>query len=77
MEPRFKKVLIIGINGGLAQITAKLIKKLNPTIKVLGVDNRPVNQIKPILGVDLKKFATPEMSLSDYLEIISLMPFIT
>lgn len=55
MEPRFKKVLIIGINGGLAQITAKLIKKLNPTIKVLGVDNRPVNQIKPILGVDLKK----------------------
>lgn len=38
-------VLIIGIAGGLAQLTARLIKQKYPYYKIVGVDTRPVKRI--------------------------------
>ena len=40
-----KSVLIIGIQGALAQITAELLIKKNPKIKIHGVDSREIGNI--------------------------------
>jgi UDP-glucose 4-epimerase len=40
-----RSVLIIGIQGALAKITAELLIKNNPQIKIHGVDSRPINNI--------------------------------
>ena len=40
-----KKVLIIGIAGGLAQITARVILGENPDYKIYGVDNRTIPEL--------------------------------
>lgn len=37
-----KKVLIIGIGGGLARLTAGLLLKHNPKLHIIGVDSRPL-----------------------------------
>lgn len=41
-----KNVLITGISGGLAQITAGILQQSHPKLKILGVDMRNVHQIK-------------------------------
>lgn len=46
-----KKVLIIGIAGGLAQILAKLILKNHPNWELLGVDSRSIKHVKKIKGL--------------------------
>ncbi len=51
-----RKVLIIGISGGLAQILAKLILKNNPTWKIVGVDSRSVSKVQAEVGLEVKKF---------------------
>lgn len=40
-EKSVKTILIIGINGGLAQQTAKLLLQSNPALRIVGVDSRP------------------------------------
>jgi len=37
-----KKILIIGIAGGLARLLARLIHQHNPEVKIIGVDNRTI-----------------------------------
>jgi UDP-glucose 4-epimerase len=39
-----KKILIIGIQGALAKITAELLTKHYPDIQIHGVDSRPIDQ---------------------------------
>ncbi len=41
-SPKPKSILIIGMAGGLAKITAHLLAKKYPTIPILGVDPRPI-----------------------------------
>ncbi|MCE3013332.1 MAG: NAD-dependent epimerase/dehydratase family protein [Proteobacteria bacterium] len=47
-----KKVLIIGMAGGLAQITARLLLSKHPQWSVLGVDTRSVKQFTEIKGIE-------------------------
>lgn len=46
-----KHVLIIGMAGGLAQITARLLLSEHPDWKVLGVDSRSVDRVAPLPGL--------------------------
>ncbi|MCB9091311.1 MAG: NAD-dependent epimerase/dehydratase family protein [Halobacteriovoraceae bacterium] len=43
MSTKKEKILIIGIGGGLARITCKLLYKINPNIEIVGIDSRPVD----------------------------------
>lgn len=49
-----KKILIIGIQGAMAKITAEILVKSIPDVQIIGVDSRPIenmqsrNQIKTI-----------------------------
>lgn len=38
---KYKKVLVIGISGGLARLTAGLLLKENPKLEIIGIDSRP------------------------------------
>jgi UDP-glucose 4-epimerase len=52
-----KRILIIGIAGGLAQMTARLILTEHPDWEVVGIDSRHVSkvpQIKGLTSVELK-----------------------
>lgn len=40
-----KKVLIIGIQGAMAKITAELLMKRDPKVKIHGVDSRPIDNM--------------------------------
>jgi len=46
-----KKILIIGISGGLAQMTARLLLTENSDIEILGIDSRSVEKVSPIDGL--------------------------
>lgn len=48
-----KKVLIMGIAGGLAQITARLILQNHPNWEIIGIDSRKTSSIKPLKGLTL------------------------
>jgi UDP-glucose 4-epimerase len=48
-----KKILIIGIAGGLAQMTARLILTAHPDWEILGVDSRDVSSLPPLSGLTL------------------------
>lgn len=39
------KILIIGIQGALAKITAEILVKQNPDVQILGVDSRPIENM--------------------------------
>ncbi len=39
------KILIIGIQGALAKITAEILVKQNPEVQILGVDSRPIENM--------------------------------
>jgi UDP-glucose 4-epimerase len=43
-----KKILIIGIAGGLAQMTARLILTENPEWEIIGIDSRNVVNVPPL-----------------------------
>lgn len=43
-----KKILIIGIAGGLAQMTARLILTENPDWEIIGIDSRDVSNVIPL-----------------------------
>lgn len=40
-----KKVLIIGIQGAMAKITAEILIKTRPDVQIIGVDSRPIENI--------------------------------
>ncbi|MFP5386821.1 MAG: NAD-dependent epimerase/dehydratase family protein [Bacteriovoracia bacterium] len=46
-----KKILIIGIAGGLAQMTARLILTEHPDWEITGVDSRDVSTVSPLKGL--------------------------
>jgi len=46
-----KNVLIIGMAGGLAQITARLLLSEHPDWRILGVDNRDLSKVSPLNGL--------------------------
>lgn len=52
-----KKILIIGIAGGLAQMTARLILTEHPDWEIIGIDSRNVSavpQLKGLTAINLK-----------------------
>jgi UDP-glucose 4-epimerase len=52
-----KKILIIGIAGGLAQMTARLILTEHPDWEIIGVDSRSVKtvpQLKGLTSINMK-----------------------
>lgn len=52
-----KKILMIGIAGGLAQMTARLILTEHPDWEIIGIDSRSVSkvpQIKGLQSIELK-----------------------
>lgn len=52
-----KKILIIGIAGGLAQMTARLILTEHPDWEIIGVDSRSVEtvpQLKGLTSINMK-----------------------
>jgi UDP-glucose 4-epimerase len=44
-------ILIIGMAGGLAQITARLMLSENPSWTIMGVDSRPLDKVAPVPGL--------------------------
>ncbi len=46
-----KKILLIGIAGGLAQMTARLILTEHPDWEILGVDSRDVTRVPQLKGL--------------------------
>lgn len=46
-----KKILLIGIAGGLAQMTARLILTEHPDWQILGIDSRDVSRVPPLKGL--------------------------
>lgn len=52
-----KKILIIGIAGGLAQMTSRLILNEHPDWEIIGIDSRDVSkvpQLKNLTAINLK-----------------------
>ena len=45
------KILIIGIAGGLAQMTARLILTENPNWEIIGIDSRDISKVPPLKGL--------------------------
>lgn len=46
-----KKILMIGIAGGLAQMTARLILNEHPDWEIIGIDSRNVSGVPPLKGL--------------------------
>ncbi|MBL7665097.1 MAG: NAD-dependent epimerase/dehydratase family protein [Bacteriovoracaceae bacterium] len=51
-EKKELKILIIGMAGGLAQLTSRLILKNNPHAKILGIDSRDLSQCPKLKGIE-------------------------
>ncbi len=51
-----KKILLIGIAGGLAQMTARLILTEHPDWEILGVDSRGVSRVPQLKGLTSMEF---------------------
>jgi UDP-glucose 4-epimerase len=47
----YKKILIIGIAGGLAQMTARLILSEHPHWEIIGIDSRDVSNVPSLKGL--------------------------
>ncbi len=50
MNPQ-QKILIIGIAGGLAQMTARLILTEHPDWQIIGIDSRDISRVPPLKGL--------------------------
>jgi UDP-glucose 4-epimerase len=46
-----QKILLIGIAGGLAQMTARLILNEHPHWEIIGIDSRDVSKVPPLPGL--------------------------
>ncbi len=46
-----KRILIIGIAGGLAQMTARLILMEHPDWEIIGIDSRNIKRVAPLKGL--------------------------
>ncbi len=46
-----KKILIIGIAGGLAQMTVRLILTEHPDWEIIGIDSRNISNVPPLKGL--------------------------
>lgn len=46
-----KKILLIGIAGGLAQMTARLILTEHPDWEIIGIDSRDIGRVPPLKGL--------------------------
>lgn len=46
-----QKILIIGIAGGLAQMTARLILTEHPDWEIIGIDSRDISRVPPLKGL--------------------------
>ena len=68
-----KSILIIGMAGGLAKITAHLLAKKYPSIPILGVDPRPIKDDFHLDNLELYQMTYTRGILKNYLEIKSLM----
>lgn len=55
MEQEPKKILIIGISGGLAYILSKLILTNHPDWQIYGVDSREVSHLPKLAGLTATK----------------------
>jgi len=51
VSEKSKKILIIGIAGGLAQICARLILTEHPNWEIIGIDSRDVVNVPPLKGL--------------------------
>lgn len=51
-QDAIKRVLIIGIVGGLAQLLAKLILHHHPDWEIIGVDSRSIDRVENIDGLE-------------------------
>jgi UDP-glucose 4-epimerase len=51
MSDKPKKILIIGISGGLAQICSRLILTEHPNWSIIGIDSRDVSKVPPLKGL--------------------------
>lgn len=51
MSAPSKKILIIGMAGGLARITARLLLSEHPDWEILGVDSRALDDVAPLQGL--------------------------
>ena len=47
-----KKILLIGIAGGLAQMTARLILTEHPNWEIVGIDSRDISKVPPLKGLN-------------------------
>ena len=45
------KILIIGLAGGLAQMTARLILTENSSWEIIGIDSRDISKVPPLKGL--------------------------
>lgn len=54
-EQKNKRILIIGMAGGLAKILAKLILQENPSWEILGIDSRDIVLNEKIPGLKTKR----------------------
>ncbi len=50
-ETAKQKILLIGIAGGLAQMTARLILNEHPHWEIIGIDSRDVSKVPPLKGL--------------------------
>lgn len=46
-----RKILIIGIAGGLAQMTSRLILEAHPSWEIVGIDSRSITSVPPLKGL--------------------------
>lgn len=51
MRDEKKKILIIGIAGGLAQMTARLILTEHPDWEIIGIDSRDISNVPQLKGL--------------------------
>lgn len=54
-ENNIQSILIIGMAGGLAQLTAQVLKKTFPNIKIIGIDSRSLKKSKKDDGISYQK----------------------
>jgi len=55
VENDHKKILIIGISGGLALILSRLILQNHPSWEILGVDSRDIKHLPTVKGLTARK----------------------
>ena len=63
------KILIIGIAGGLAQMTARLILTENPSWEIIGIDSRDISKGPPLKGLTVVQLKYSRGNFENLFEI--------